>query len=686
LRSLFFTYPLSQVSATRMTPVGLRAMRMGFIFIFVFFGVEVHASAFDDNLNTEEQLHPDPSKFVSGQRKAERLYYLEAQKSLDKKQLNRYQQILPKLKNYPLTPYVVYDELIERLTGLPRLEVEKFFENYPNSFLGERLRHRWLRTLASQELWADYLKAYDDNLSDPELACLSLRARLATNDKTALQDVEPLWNIEKPQSKACDPVFSEWKESGLLTAALLWERHAKAVRANELALASSLAQEMAPTQQAFAVQYQNVAQAPRLVLQTEYFNTQHAEVRSTLELGLTLYSETDAVAALELWKTYSRNGSFSEEESTQINYAIARQLMLQDRPDVADQLVSSLPNLSHEDLLEALIRDALRKQDWSKTYQWIQRLPNEIRNSERWSYWSARAMEELKIKEGEGKKPTDIYVEVANARSFYGFLSADRLGASYCLVDRPLSLSKEFIKSVELNPGIQRAREFYLLNDFSAASREWMHTMRYLPEQELVAAGRLADSWGWHRQAIQTMSDAQLWNELQIRFPIVNRENVKNAARQTSLNEHYIYAVTRQESAFKTDAKSPSGAIGLMQLLPATAKAVAKKSGLSFKQKDLLEPEKNITLGSRYLSQLLSTFDGNRILATAAYNAGPTRVKKWLNKEDNHKLAYDVWIETIPYKETRNYVQNIMAFSVIYGYRMGSKQSFVTQAEASKTL
>jgi soluble lytic murein transglycosylase len=679
LRPFFLQTLPTSASATQS-----RAVPLWLLVVCTIHCANLFASAFEEESNSGEQI--SVSALVSSQRKAERLYYLEAQKALNKNQLNRYKLILPKLKNYPLTPYLEYEELIGRLAAFPHADVENFFEAYPNSFLSERLRHRWLRTLAGRGLWADYRKAYDANLTDPELACINLRARLSMGDKTALADIEPLWNIEKPQSKACDPVFAEWKQAGLLTPTLLWDRHAKAVRANELQLATSLAQEMIPAQQAFALQYKNVAQTPRLILQTEYFNPEQAEVRASIELGLTLYSETDALGALELWRTYSQSGLFTEDEILQIHYALARQLLAQDKSDLADQLASSLPNLSHTDLLESLIREALRKQDWANSYRLIQRLPIDAQKSERWSYWLARNMEELQIKEVEGKKSSDIYAEVSNARSFYGFLSADKLGARYSLVDKPLALSKDFIKTVEMSPGIQRSREFYLQNDISAASREWLHTMRFLPEQELVAAGRLADTWGWYRQAIQTMSDAQLWNELQIRFPIVNSANVKNAARETSLNEHYIFAVTRQESAFKADAKSPSGALGLMQLLPSTAKSVAKKSGLSFKETDLFQPEKNITLGSRYLSQLLGTFDGNRILATAAYNAGPTRVKKWLNKEDSQKLPYDVWIETIPYKETRNYVQNIMAFSVIYGYRMGSKQSFVSQAEASKTL
>lgn len=624
--------------------------------------------------------------FVSSARKAERLYYEEAQKALDKNRLSRYEQILPKLKNYPLLPYLEYQALGDRLMTLPRKDVALFFESYPNSFLSERLRHRWLRTLASRELWVDYRNFYDPNLNDSELACLNIRARLSAGDKSALIDIEPLWNIEKPQSKACDPVFTEWVQAGMLTPTLLWSRYIKAVQANEIILANNLTQQMTPAQQVLASQYQNVAETPRLVLQTDLFNTQSTESRTSIALGLERYGLTNAIGADELWKSYQQKGEFTEDEIIHINYLLALQLLRQDEDVRAEQLVMTTPNLSHADLLEALIREALRKQDWQKSYRWISRLPPEIQKSERWTYWQARIMDKLDIKELEGKKTPEIYAGLANTRSFYGFLSSDKLGADYSLVDKPLKLTKEFISSVELSPSIQRARELYLMGNLSASNREWTHSMRHLSIEEIVAAGRLADRWGWHRQAIETMADAQLWDELQVRFPLVYPENVKNAARQTSLSEYFIFAIARQESAFNADAKSPSGALGLMQLLPSTAKSTAKKSGLSFKNQDLLLPEKNITLGSSYLNQLLGSFSGNRILAAAAYNAGPTRVRKWLTKNNDEKLPYDVWIETIPYKETRNYVQNVLFYSVIYGYRSGNKQSFVTSQEAAQGL
>lgn len=623
---------------------------------------------------------------VTSARKAERLYYNEAQKSLDKKQMARYQQILPSLKNYPLLPYLEYQELGERLMGLPKKEVEQFFAHYPNSYVAERLRHRWLRTLAIKELWTDYLRFYDANLTDPELACLNLRARLATGDKSALNDVAPLWNIDKQQSKSCDPLFAEWKKAGFLTPQLLWSRHLKAVKADEISLAANIVLDMAPAQQKYAVLYENVAQNPRLILQPEYFTTQVPEARASILFGIEKYAQTDAIAANTLWKTYLNRGGFTEDEKMQMNYTIARQMLRQDQGKMADQLVSSTPNLSHPDLLEPLIREALHQQDWEKSYRWILRLPTESRKSERWSYWEARVMEQLHIVETEGKKPRDLYIKVASTRGFYGFLASDKLGIDYSLVDKPLTISKELMTKVEFNPGIQRAREFYLLGDFASANREWTYTTHHFPTtEEMVAAGRIADRWGWYNQAIQTMQDSDYMDDLSVRFPIPFHENVKAAARQTSVDPHFILAITKQESAFSTDAKSPVGAMGLMQLMPTTAKTTAKKAGMVFKQQDLLQADKNIVLGSHYLDELLSAFSGNRILAAAAYNAGPSKVKQWLNKDDN-KLPYDVWIETIPYKETRLYVENILAFAVIYAYRTGTKQPFITLQESSQSL
>lgn len=637
---------------------------------------------------TSAQAATDTSaKTASNQtRQLERQRYDQAQKALNAKNMPEYARLVKQLQNYPLLPYLEYQELSNRLISLPKNEVQDFFRNYPESFLSERLMHRWLRTLAQRERWADYRQFYDKRLTDPELACLNVRARLETGDKTALEDVAPLWNIDKAQSKSCDPVFDQWKKAGLMTPELIWERHQKAVKAANKGMISYLTAQLPAGDRAMASLLQQVDANPRLLKQTGNYSKQTAHMKSVILYGLEKLARTDAKEALALWHRYDAQQLFSDEDRINIKYQIALRLLYQNHEVDAEKLVASTPKLTRADLLEWLLRESLRKQDWERVNEWLTRLPDETRQTERWRYWQARTMEELKIKEINGETAASIYNSVAPARSFYGFLAADKTGINYHLLDRPLTFTEKQVHDVENAQGILRAREFYARGEIAAANREYFHTTRRMTTEQMVIAGRLAEKLGWYRLGIQVMADAQYWDDLQVRFPVVYKEHVNKAAKQTSVNPLLIFAVARQESAFMHDAKSPAGALGLMQLMPATAKQTAQKNGLSFNVQDLITPEKNIALGSRYLNHLLGVFDGNRILAAAAYNAGPTRVKKWLNKEKGTQLPYDVWIETIPYKETRGYVQNVLSFSVIYAYRLGEETSFVTPAEANRQL
>lgn len=631
---------------------------------------------------------PAPAKQTSkpDARQLERQKYNQAQKALNAKNTAEYRQLAKQLQNYPLLPYLEYQELSERLIGLPRKDVDAFYTRYPDSFLAERLTHRWLRTLALREQWTDYRHYYDARLTDPELACLNLRARLATGDKTAMDDVAALWNIEKAQSKACDPVFAEWRKAGRMTPELVWQRHLKVLKAGNNSMASYLSNLLPAAERPNALLLQQVNANPRLLKQTGKFAKQSPHMKTIILHGLEKLARLNAKEALSLWRIYDAQQLFNDEDRNTIKHHIALRLLHQDYDTEAQNLVASTPGLNSVDLLEWLLRESLRKQQWEQVNEWLTRLPDEARSTERWRYWQARTMEELGIKEINGETPMAIYNSVAPARSFYGFLAADKTGINYHLLDRPIIVSDEQVRAVENSQGMLRAREFLERGELPAATREFFYSARRMPPEQTAIAGRLAERWGWHRHGIQVMAEAQLWDELQVRFPIVYQDQVTKAAKQTSVNPLLIFAVARQESAFMPDAKSPAGAVGLMQLLPSTAKQTAQKSGMSFNPQDLVQPDKNIALGSRYLDYLLGVFDGNRILAAAAYNAGPSRVRQWMNKEKNAQLPYDVWIETIPFKETRGYVQNILSFSVIYAYRLGQETSFVTPEEANRTL
>ncbi|OQX37349.1 MAG: hypothetical protein B0D84_00680 [Candidatus Sedimenticola endophacoides] len=272
---------------------------------------------------------------------------------------------------------------------------------------------------------------------------------------------------------------------------------------------------------------------------------------------------------------------------------------------------------------------------------------------------------------GEDEAAEALLRRLAGERSYHGFLAADLLGSDYHLTHTPLLLEQALIEGVARLPGVARARELLHLDRYLDARREWSLVTTGMEREQLQAAAKLAQSWQWHDRAIFTLARTKHWDDLELRFPLQHARHITAKALNQKLDDSWVYAVVRQESAFSHDAVSPSGARGLMQLMPATARYVAKKMKLGKVTKgDLFDPLTNITLGTHYLRMISEGLDNNQVLATAAYNAGPNRVKTWLPEQTT---APDLWIETIPFTETRSYTQRVMAYAVIYDSRRGKQ-------------
>lgn len=611
--------------------------------------------------------------------------YMEAQRALSQRQMQRYRTLAAELQDYPLLPYLQYQEMTRQLSRLSSQEVASFLYEHPYSYLGEQLRQRWLHHLAAHKRWDEYRQFYHSGLNDTRLNCHQLFARLENNDESALDEVAPLWNVGRSQPDACDPLFARWMEAGGLTQEIAWERHSKALKARNRGLATYIGRLMPEAQQQLAALYREVDRNPERLRQVSRFSTQSPAMREIILHGLDRLARRDATNALHLWHRYDAQQLFEDQDRLEIQQHLATRLVLQNNLEAAKNLLTQSPQLTSENLTEQLIRDALRQQDWHSAAQWLAQLPEASQESDRWRYWRARLMEELEIEPEDGPNAMDLYAAVAATRSFYGFLSADKLGYEYRLLDRPVEVTDTSLEQVERLPGITRARELLLVGDLTNAGREWFHTTHGLDGKSIIAAGKLAERWGWYRNGIQATIRTRSWDDLQLRFPLAYREQMDSAAEATSINPHLLFAIARQESAFMADARSPAGALGLMQLMPTTAQYTARRAGIPYRKHDLLSPDTNIALGSRYLHQLLNEFNGNRILAAAAYNAGPTRVRQWLGATER-KLPYDVWIETIPFRETRGYVQNVLAYSVIYGYRLGELSPIITPEEAQNLL
>lgn len=615
----------------------------------------------------------------------QRAWYAAADKALSKKQTQEFQRLLDKLENYPLKPYLEYKALLPQLASMPQKKVDDFLSEYPNSLLATRLTQQWLRQLAIKKQWANYIHYYDSRLADTELTCLYLEARLATNDDTALDQVEPIWNQGKTLPPGCDKVLANWKNADRMTKDLIWKRFTKAVDAGNNALASFLASQLPSAERSYALLYQQINSTPSLLKTSAKFKQKNIYMTDALLRGIRKQADTDAVKATEYFNSYSVEHNFLPEQSRDTVTELGLQLLKQKHPETATQLISAQAQVDDAVLLDSLLRNALSQQDWERVNAWLQRYPDPFKTSDKWRYWMARTMDNLQIHDYMGQTSQQLYATLAENRSFHGFISAVKLQKPFGFVDKPVAMDKLQWAHIESHPGFLRAREFFLTGNKSAAHQEWFFTIKRIPEQEVLHAAHLASKWGNHLLAIQTMSAAQYYDDLSLRFPIEYEDLIDQAASQTQVDKRFIISIIRQESAFTENIKSSANAYGLMQLLPSTAQHVAKRYKIPYQQSDLVKASKNIPLGARYLKDLLDSFDGNHLLASAAYNAGPGRVRQW-RKLSEGKLPFDIWVEIIPFNETRQYVQNVMAFKVIYAYRMGLPQEFLTKQELEQLL
>jgi soluble lytic murein transglycosylase len=648
----------------------------------VFYALLLGAWVLANNVFAAEPVTP---ALPTDNNPVQRELYKRALDALAADQHAEYQTLHDQLTDYVLLPYLDYAELSPRLAALAQsggayADVDKFLDQYRNTYLGNKLEQEWATQLAGHKRWADLVRYFNPNNSNVELTCNALRARHETGDSTFLDDVGKLWNVATSQPNACDTVFDAWIAAGKLTPEIIWQRFSKTLKARHHTLARYIATLMPPREQALADLYLRVDSKPELLNDPSKFSEQGAQMREIILHGLQRLAQIDARMALQRWQDYRAIHDFDAEQQLAVQRYIVQRLLSQDRIAEGEALLTATPALISTSLTEWILRDALKQQDWPRIESWLARLPEEARGTERWQYWRGRMLLEKDTAEANAEA-REIYRSLAQLRSIYGFMAADFLKLDYALVDKPVVVNQAEVQALYDFPAIARAHELYFIGDEFNARHEWDYATTTLAPEQILAAGKLAESWGWFVNGIQAMIKVSYWDDLQLRFPLAYGDLIADAANANSLSPLFLYAIARQESAFIHDAHSSAGALGLMQLMPTTGAQMAKDAGMNFTRQSLLQPATNITLGSRYLAQLLQQFNGNRILTAAAYNAGPNRVKRWLNDDIPSALPYDIWIETIPFGETRSYVQNVLAYAVIYGYRTGAPAKLFTGNE-----
>src|SRR3972149_6079831 len=294
-------------------------------------------------------------------------------------------------------------------------------------------------------------------------------------------------------------------------------------------------------------------------------------------------------------------------------------------------------------------------------------LSEEQQRNSQWRDWSGRILEAT----GNRSEARSLYQGLARDRSYYGFLSADRLDTDYSMQHVGIEASPEEIGAMLGRPGIQMAQELYQMGQVIDARRQGIWTMRRRHHRARAGAAVLARQWGWHDRAILTVAKSDHQDDLELRFPILYRDMIETNASELGIDPSWVYGVVRQESAFVVDARSAAGALGLMQLMPSTGRLPGRKLNMPIRNnRPLLNVENNLRLGASYLKEVLGRNNGNQVLATASYNAGPNRVRSWLPERN---MEAGIWVELIPFSETRDYVKNDMSDTTVYDHRLGSR-------------
>ena len=402
-----------------------------------------------------------------------------------------------------------------------------------------------------------------------------------------------------------------------------------------------------------------------------------APSRQLLSLGLARYANQEPEAVLRQLGEMTRRFGLNHAEVTRVEKAAARRLLLDRAIVQRNWLDGALVRFNDAELMELRARLAVWEQDWRGLEGWVKRLPMGLQKEDRWRYWMARSLE----KQGRQKPARDLYLETANLRGFYGFMAAQRTGVPYRIKNQSVAHKVPDWRTASHRwPFLLRVRELLAMNEITAARSEWIHNMDRNSVAQRLEFGHIALNQGWHELAILSSIRAEAWDALDLRFPLPLKRTFSQMAQERTMNTSLLYAISRQESALYPLAQSPVGARGLMQLMPATARETASKLGVPYRnEQQLFDPAMNIRLGSAYLKRLLDVYDGNRILAAAAYNAGPGRVKRWREQSDNKPM--DVWVESIPYRETRNYVQNVLSFDLIYQHKLQQPLRFMSERE-----
>ncbi|OGO80448.1 MAG: hypothetical protein A2203_15375 [Chromatiales bacterium RIFOXYA1_FULL_46_5] len=418
-------------------------------------------------------------------------------------------------------------------------------------------------------------------------------------------------------------------------------------------------------QKYLAEKWVQVMDNPSLVYRKNFLPLRSARERDLAAYGMQKLVWKKPEQAIEVWNRFAHDPAFSNENRAVTARQIAIALASKNDPR-ADSFIAIVPNEYKDKLfVQWQLASLLRKKDWYAVIEAVKALPAELAEEDSSQYWLARAYQQVNLKESS----VHIYQQLAKLRSYYGYMAAAHLGQPPSLAHKPVPVSATDFLAFKSSAPVRRMKEWQAIKRPNAAKRELTHLQQYGSDLQKYSAAKLAFEWGWYDNAIVALAKAGYWDDVDLRFPMAFNKEIQTYSKKAKVDPAWAMAIARRESTFIPTAKSPVGAHGLMQIMPATAKHI---TGRRVPVEQLYNPVTNINYGTYYLNYLMKHTDNNVVFATASYNAGFSRVKSWIPKDGSVPL--DIWVETIPFKETRDYVKNVMMYYQIYSLKMQKSQ------------
>ncbi|MTC73300.1 murein transglycosylase [Providencia sp. wls1919] len=608
---------------------------------------------------------------------AQRERYQAIKLAWDANKMDEVERLLPTLRDYPLYPYLEYRELSQDLDIISPRQAQEFIDAYPTLPVAKTLKSRFVNELARRQEWTSLLAFSPEPPQPAEAQCNFYFANWATGNKqVAWQGAEKMWLNGNSMPAACDKLFTEWEKAGYLSTDMILARIHLAIKDGNTSTATYLAKRLPSSYKTISDALVKLQNDPASVVSFAKTLTPTDFTRQATLAGFSRYARQSPDAARTALAGISSAQKMNMAENQQMKDSIAWQYMGVDvTPEQAMWRDEVIRETNSATLKERRVRLALGEGDKTGLASWLRQLPNDVKNKEEWQYWQAITL----IDQGKSAEGESILRALTSKRGFYPMVAAQQLKMDY-----PVMVNKAVKpdSSIHSMPQIQRIRELMYWEMDNLARSEWINLVSSMSPNQQEQLARYAFDNKWADLSVQATITAKLWDHLEERFPLAWEKQFDNYTRSKMIQKSYAMAIARQESAWNPQAQSPVGATGLMQLMPATAKHTAQKQGITgyVNAGQLTNPVMNIELGTAYLDDVYQQFGNNRILASAAYNAGPSRVTRWLGNSAG-RIDAVAFVESIPFAETRGYVKNVLSYDLFYKHFLGEKGNVLSVNE-----